>query len=286
MLGINYESSDEEDPAPAPVTEVSRVIPIKRSAIATNIKLLKSTPNTASSPKPAAPKVEEPSITAKSSNQPDEVPTASIDASENQDLADDVPPGSPYTSNRLQIQNLTLPSIPNFDIPPSPPGSPPQPSSKKFAQFLTIKSKGQHFNQRLEQLPALRDPSHLPNLLDFAGVSKVDSYASTLSDALGVPSVWPSWAYGDKLDESQKRLSKSSKEGRTRVDFVPAQSGDSTIERAKTDTEKQTMSASAQSMGKRKDLEYRESRGVPSGSRLRSRSRSPKRRKSRSRERR
>ena len=94
------------------------------------------------------------------------------------DVADGAPPGSPYTSSRAVIQNLTLPTVPNFAIPPSPPGSPPQTATKKFAQFLELKKKGQHFNQRLESSSVLRDPGHSQKLMKFAGISEEEQYAS------------------------------------------------------------------------------------------------------------
>jgi hypothetical protein len=60
--------------------------------------------------------------------------------------------------------------VPNLNIPPSPPGSPPQKSTRKFTQFLELKKKGQHFNQRLENSSVLRDLNHSRKLMDFAGV--------------------------------------------------------------------------------------------------------------------
>lgn len=77
---------------------------------------------------------------------------------------------TPYSSNRQMIQNLTLPTVPNLNIPPSPPGSPPRKSTQKFAQFLELKKKGQHFNQRLESSSVVRDPNHSSKLMDFASV--------------------------------------------------------------------------------------------------------------------
>jgi hypothetical protein len=147
------------------------------------------------------------------------------------------------------IQNLTLPTVPNFNIPPSPPGSPPRKSTQKFAQFLELKQKGQHFNQRLENSSVVRDPNHSSKLMDFASVCNVaantpaplanfsqitdeDQYASTLSEGLSVPVTWPNWAHGDALNASQKKITKAKESERSRVprgsvDFVPARGGTS-----------------------------------------------------------
>jgi hypothetical protein len=165
------------------------------------------------------------------------------------------------------IQTLTLPTVPNFDMPPSPPGSPPQSATKKFAQFLELKKKGQHFNQRLEGSSVLRDPGHLRKLMEFAGISEEDSYASTLSEDVAVPAVFPDWAYVEELRASQKRIAKEKEQGKSKapreaVEFV---------------------SATKPGTGKRKELEHRGRDGAGSSSKLESTSRSPKRKRSRSR---
>lgn len=143
--------------------------------------------------------------------------------SDQDDTIEDGPPGSPYTSNRAAVQNLTLPTVPNWDIPPSPPGSPPQTATKKFMQFLDLKKKGQHFNNRLESSSVLRDPNHLHRLNSFAGIGEVDQYISTLSDGLGVPARWPASAYGDELNATQKKMKASAARGPPT--FVPAKPG-------------------------------------------------------------
>ncbi|KAL5391367.1 hypothetical protein DPSP01_001240 [Paraphaeosphaeria sporulosa] len=130
------------------------------------------------------------------------------------------------------IQNLTLPNVPNLNIPPSPPGSPPQRATQKFAQFLELKKKGQHFNQRLENSSVVRDPNHSSKLMDFASITDEDQHASTLPEGLGVPVLWPDWAYGEALNASQKKITKARESERSRVprglvDFVPAKSGTS-----------------------------------------------------------
>jgi hypothetical protein len=297
MLGINYESSDEEDVAPTPVPEVSRVITLNKGAIATNIELPK--PPTTVAPGPTAPPsaVEETPESPGSINGPAQGPTATPPPAEDTP-ADNAPPGSPYTSTRLTIQNLTLPIVPNWNIPRSPPGSPPQQATKKFAQFLDLKKKGTHFNQRLENSSVLRDPSHLTRLMDFAGIVGEDQYVSTLPEDLGVPAKFPEWAYGDELNKSQKKIAETqAMMPRQSVDFVSARSATSSstatpnakgarqsaAERVIGGLDKpQSNRATSQSVGKRKELEHRGSRK----SRWDDTSRSPKRRRSRSRERR
>lgn len=136
-------------------------------------------------------------------------------------------PTSPYTANRLLIRNVTMPPVPNFEIPPSPPGSPPPATTAKFARFLDLKKKGVHFNERLHQSSALRNPGLLAKLMDFAGISQEDQYASALPDALAVPTKFPEWAYADKLVKEHERIAKRKEEERAKlqreaIDFVPA----------------------------------------------------------------
>jgi hypothetical protein len=188
------------------------------------ITLTEAAPAPQPLPEPAPPK--QPVAATGPINGPSQGPTASPPPDEDGSV-NDAPPGSPYTSNRAIIQNLTLPTVPNFDIPPSPPGSPPQRATKKFAQFLELKKKGQHFNQRLEGSSVLRDPGHLQRLLDFAGISEEEQYESTLPDTMAIPVVFPEWAYADELKASQKQIFKAreqqrSKAPRETVDFVSA----------------------------------------------------------------
>jgi hypothetical protein len=186
----------------------------------------------------------------------------------------DAPPGSPYTSNRALIQNLTLPTVPNFDIPPSPPGSPPLKATKKFAQFLDLKTKGQHFNLRLEASSVLRDPGHLPRLMDFAGISDEEQHASSLPEDLAVPAVYPEWAYVEELRASQKQTLKAKEQARSRGprEFVSASKSGNTSASG-------TPAKESAVAGKRKELEHRSRDSSTSRSKQRSTSRSPKRRR-------
>ena len=198
---------------------------------------------------------------------------------------------------RAIIRNLTLPTVPNFDIPPSPPGSPPHASTKKFAQFLELKKKGQHFNQRLENSPVIRDPNHGQKLMDFARITTEEQYASTLSSDLAVPSQFPEWAYVEQLSASQKQITKAREEAnaktpRESIDFVAATHSTSSSATGTPSGKASRQSGAERVMagtnkgheGKRKELEQRGGRNDHS-SRWRARSRSPKRRRSRSRER-
>lgn len=277
----------------------------QRTSIATNIELANITTAIAPPPGPLpdSTALEQPPVAPEPINGPSQGPTVSLPPME-EDFVDEAPPGSPYTSTRAMIQNLTLPTIPNFDIPPSPPGSPPQRATKKFAQFLELKRQGQHFNQRLEGSSVLRDPGHLGKLLDFAGISEEQSHASTLSDDVAVPTVYPDWAYVEELRASQKRITKikeleRSKAPREAIDFVSAtKSGTSSgtgtpsgkarqnaAERHVAGAEEKAAQSSSQNPSKRKQLEHR-GKDDSSKSGWRSRSRSPKRRRSKSRDRR
>ena len=218
---------------------------------------------------------------------------------------DGAAPGSPYTSSRSMIRNLTLPTVPDFNIPPSPPGSPPQRATKKFAQFLELKKKGQHFNWRLETSSVMKDPGHLHRLLDFAGITGERRYMSTLPENLAVPTLWPEWAYVEHLSESRKQILETKEEKkaqgkRDNVDFVKAiDSGTSNG----TTTSGSGGRAGAQSAaerimagingrkadkkhsedsGRKRELEHRGNKGDLSQGKYRSRSRSPGRRRSRS----
>jgi hypothetical protein len=280
MLGVNYESSDDEEELPATSAKVRLAYVPGRASIATNIELANVPVTVAPTPEiPSQVTPHEPSLPLSAPvSGPAQGPTVSPPPVEDTS-ADDVAPGSPYTSNRALIQNLTLPTVPNFDIPPSPPGSPPQRATKKFAQFLELKKKGQHFNQRLEGSSVLRDPGHSQKLMDFAGISELEQYASTLPEGLAVPTVFPRWAYVEELRASQKQMLKAKEQDRSKrpreaIDFVSATSSGTT---SRTNTPGKA--SASQSVGKRKELEHRSREGSSLKSGRRSASRSPKRRR-------
>ena len=125
------------------------------------------------------------------------------------------------------LRNLTLPTVPNLDIPPSPPESPPAGMNQKVAQFLALKQKGTHFNEKLTRSSALKNPSLLGKLMTFAGLEPTEQYATTLPSSLWNPQGFPSWAYKDELAkaqlEAQKKLEEDrARSGRGAADFVAA----------------------------------------------------------------
>jgi len=200
-----------------------------------------------------------------------------------------------------------MPSVPNFDIPPSPPGSPPPGPTAKFARFLELKKQGIHFNEKLERSSALRNPSLLQKLMEFAGISEEDQYASVLPPEVAVPTSFPAWAYADQLAKTQQEITKKREAEKARIqreaiDFVPS-TGSGSSSRAATpgsaagrgvrgsaaerimaglDRDK-PRSPMAQDVTKRKETERRRTRFDDAGSGHQSRSRSPRRKRSRSR---
>ncbi|KZZ98792.1 HCNGP-like protein [Moelleriella libera RCEF 2490] len=120
----------------------------------------------------------------------------------------DSTPSSPYSSNRALLHELTLPSVPNLDIPMSPPGSPPPAINQKFQQFLDLKRKGTHFNSKLELSTALRNPSLADKLLAFVDLSGAAQYETTLPSDLYDPGGFPSWAFRESLRKSRDALAK------------------------------------------------------------------------------
>lgn len=105
------------------------------------------------------------------------------------DLPEVDPSLSPYAQIRQQIQMLTMPPIPNFQIPPSPP--PEDPSSmavvnKKVREFLELKKNGVHFNQRLLSSSALSNPRMSEMLMGLAGIEGVTQYDHAQSEGVGI----------------------------------------------------------------------------------------------------
>ncbi|KAK1600622.1 HCNGP-like protein [Colletotrichum navitas] len=138
------------------------------------------------------------------------------------------PPASPYTASRTLLRDLTLPPVPNLDIPSSPPGSPPPGLEAKFAQFLDLKKKGIHFNAKLAQSAALRNPSLTDKLMGFVDLDGRAGYATTLPTDLWDPTseeVLPEWATRTALRQSQERVRAERaglRKGGGPMEFVPA----------------------------------------------------------------
>lgn len=149
------------------------------------------------------------------------------------------PPSSPYSANRALLHQLTLPTVPQLDIPPSPPPGSPSADERhaaltaKFDKFLELKrTKDVHFNARIADSHAFRNPEQTDKLLGFIGIdTKFDKdsgagagqYATTLPAELWDPAGFPAWAYRGRLRRAQEKVSKE----RTRaqgeaVQFVPA----------------------------------------------------------------
>lgn len=88
------------------------------------------------------------------------------------------PPLSPHSAERAAVRQLTMPSVPDFDIPGSPDPDAAATSAaalaalnKKFATFLELKQKRDtHFNARLAQSDAMKNPALMDKLMTFVGM--------------------------------------------------------------------------------------------------------------------
>ncbi|KAI8965255.1 HCNGP-like protein-domain-containing protein [Daldinia sp. FL1419] len=146
---------------------------------------------------------------------------------DDEDVGLGLPPGSPYTATRALLRDLTLPTVPNTDIPPSPPGSPPPGTSAKFERFLELKRQGVHFNSRVAQNPSLRNPALTDKLLSFVDLgAPADQYSTTLSPDIWDPNAFPRWAYREQLKQSQSEVEKTRARNKgAPVEFVAAADG-------------------------------------------------------------
>jgi hypothetical protein len=174
-----------------------------------------------------------------------------------------LPPGSPYTATRALLRDLTLPSVPNMDIPASPPGSPGSDAAaaadglnRKFAQFLALKrDKGVHFNARIAASSALQNPALMEKLLRFAELDgdAADQYGATLAADLWDPAAFPAAAYREQLRQSQSDVAhaQARRKGGP-VEFVASAAGGGAGGSSSRDTTPGGGSVPAPSTGKRK----------------------------------
>ncbi|KAJ2970002.1 hypothetical protein NUW58_g9831 [Xylaria curta] len=176
---VAYESSDEEEEVkPQPAPELLR----KTEAVTAdaNSHLSTTTQEGPKSPRPEQKVDEGPAVYGPQigpSSGPSFPPLEEDPASTELPL----PPGSPYTATRALLRDLTLPTVPDMDIPPSPPGSPSAAVSKKFENFLELKKKGVHFNARLADTASMKNPALADKLMAFAELDHRDQYRTTLA---------------------------------------------------------------------------------------------------------
>ncbi|KAL2003445.1 hypothetical protein VTN02DRAFT_3756 [Thermoascus thermophilus] len=135
---------------------------------------------------------------------------------------------SPFSASRSLIHDLTLPPIPNLDIPPSPPGSPNPALNNKFEHFLSLKKQGVHFNEKLTKSSSLKNPSLLTKMRWHAGIDDQAQYATSIPSELWDVSALPTWGFKEELLKSQQELRRKTEERRAAgqresIDFVPAQ---------------------------------------------------------------
>jgi hypothetical protein len=136
-------------------------------------------------------------------------------------------PQSPYSSNRALVRDLTLPTLPNYNIPSSPPRSPIASTNAKFNHFMNLKKQGVHFNEKLSNSATLKNPSLMQKLMDFSDIDVAGQYATTLPKELWNPGSFPESAYKEELSKSQQTILKKREDDKNRgqresVDFVPA----------------------------------------------------------------
>ncbi|PQE25243.1 20s proteasome subunit beta 7 protein [Rutstroemia sp. NJR-2017a WRK4] len=219
---VDYGSSDEEDVGQSEV-------PIRLSNPAATLDLPKDEPAEAPLVGPKVEPAEAPLV------GPQLGPAAPNDLPEPEamDEAENRVPLSPYSANRALLRDLTLPTIPNYDIPPSPPGSPVESTNAKFKHFLELKKQGIHFNEKLAKSAAMKNPSVMEKLMDFADINEQEQYSTTLPEDLWNPAGFPEYAYKGELAKSQQRILKKREEEKSRgqretLDFVPATTPDET----------------------------------------------------------
>ncbi|KAJ5748059.1 uncharacterized protein N7511_009755 [Penicillium nucicola] len=132
---------------------------------------------------------------------------------------------SPFLDSRVLIQDLTLPPVPNLDIPPSPPGSPDAAANAKFEHFLSLKKQGVHFNTKLASSSSLKNPSLLMKMMNHAGINEKCQYDTSLPLDLWDISSLPRWGFKEELLNTQQTFRQKVEEQkssgqRSSLDFV------------------------------------------------------------------
>lgn len=132
---------------------------------------------------------------------------------------------SPFSTSRALIQDLTLPPVPNLDIPPSPPGSPDPAANAKFEHFLSLKKQGVHFNTKLASSSSLKNPSLMQKMMQHSGIDEQAQHETSLPAELWDTSALPQWGFKEELlrtqqDMRNKTEAQNASEPRSSIQFV------------------------------------------------------------------
>ncbi|PYI23337.1 hypothetical protein BO86DRAFT_426748 [Aspergillus japonicus CBS 114.51] len=119
------------------------------------------------------------------------------------------------SASRTIIHDLTLPPVPNLDIPPSPPSSPDPSADAKFAHFLSLKKQGVHFNEKLSGSASLRNPSLLKAMMNHAGIDDRAQYQAALPPAIWNAPDLPSWGFMEEIRQAQRDIQGTMEERRS-----------------------------------------------------------------------
>jgi hypothetical protein len=125
-------------------------------------------------------------------------------------------PLSPYSSNRALLRDLTLPTVPNYNIPPSPPGSPMESTNAKFKHFLELKKQGIHFNDKLSKSSAMKNPALMQKLLDFSDINEANTQQPSHTSC-GIRPHIRTMLIRRNLPKASRRFSKRKKTRRAEV---------------------------------------------------------------------
>ncbi|PWY76168.1 hypothetical protein BO70DRAFT_363726 [Aspergillus heteromorphus CBS 117.55] len=137
-----------------------------------------------------------------------------------------------FPASRTLIHDLTLPPVPNLDIPPSPPGSPDPAANAKISHFLSLKKQGMHFNEKLAGSASLRNPSLIRKMMDHAGIDDQAQYYTSLPLQIRGASDLPRWGFKEELLKAQREIQAEARKvlgHKDAVQFVAATPGESNL---------------------------------------------------------
>jgi hypothetical protein len=140
----------------------------------------------------------------------------------------------PEYMTRLQytnslIRQATMPILPpdldDFDIPPSPPGSPDPNLTSKLDNFQQLRDRGIYFNDRLASNKSFRNPQLLGKLSGYVGID--DEYGTNLPPSIWDPHGFTRDQYHDVIAEKQRQTfdalqERQRTEQRTSIEFASA----------------------------------------------------------------
>ncbi|ORY98765.1 HCNGP-like protein-domain-containing protein, partial [Syncephalastrum racemosum] len=129
----------------------------------------------------------------------------------------------PTRRRKALLTPRPIPGVENWGIPPESSTPIDSERAQKVAHFLSLRAKGHHLNEHLQQNRSFRNPRIYAKLVEFFDL---DEHGSNMDKTDFDPHGFPKEAYIEEILAAQRRIAEEkalAQQHRTSVQFVPQQ---------------------------------------------------------------